>query len=108
VRLPDTSPGTLVRTLPAPLSKAAGVVVDHLRHGTFQRSMSLLVAGTSVVSGMEVAYPRGYMRLEEGEAEPWEADEQRYDWAAPQDTLSDGSGQAPAADSSPRGQAGAH
>jgi len=56
VRLPDTSPGTLVRTLPAPLSKAAGVVVDHLRHGTFQRSMSLLVAGTSVVSGMEVAY----------------------------------------------------
>jgi hypothetical protein len=54
------------------------------------------------------AYPRGYMRLEEGEAEPWEADEQRYDWAAPQDTLSDGSGQAPAADSSPRGQAGAH
>ena len=34
------------------------------------------------------AYPRGYMRLEEGEAEPWEVDEQRYDWAPPADTLS--------------------
>ena len=35
------------------------------------------------------AYPRGYMRLEEGEPEPWEVDEQRYAWAAPADTLSD-------------------
>jgi len=35
------------------------------------------------------AYPRGYMRLEEGEPEPWEVDEKRYDWAAPADTLSD-------------------
>ena len=35
------------------------------------------------------AYPRGYMRLEEGEPEPWEVDEQRYDWNAPVDTLSD-------------------
>ncbi len=26
------------------------------------------------------AYPRGYMRLEEGEPEPWEVDEQRYEW----------------------------
>ena len=34
------------------------------------------------------AYPRGYMRLEEGEPEPWEVDEQRYAWAAPADTLS--------------------
>jgi hypothetical protein len=34
------------------------------------------------------AYPRGYMRLEEGEPEPWEVDEQRYEWAAPSDTLS--------------------
>jgi hypothetical protein len=35
------------------------------------------------------AYPRGYMRLEEGEPEPWEVGEQRYEWAAPEDTLSD-------------------
>jgi len=44
------------------------------------------------------AYPRGYMRLEEGEPEPWEVEEQRYEWTAPADTLSDyeeahGSGQ---------------
>jgi hypothetical protein len=26
------------------------------------------------------AYPRGYMRLERGEPEPWEAPEQRYAW----------------------------
>lgn len=35
------------------------------------------------------AYPRGYMRLEEGEPEPWEVAEQRYEWAAPDDSLSD-------------------
>jgi hypothetical protein len=35
------------------------------------------------------AYPRGYMRLEEGEPEPWEVDEQRYQWAAPADSISD-------------------
>ncbi len=35
------------------------------------------------------AYPRAYMRLEEGEAEPWEVEERRYEWAAPIDTLSD-------------------
>lgn len=29
------------------------------------------------------AYPRGYMRLEGGEPEPWEVKEQRYAWAAP-------------------------
>jgi hypothetical protein len=29
------------------------------------------------------AYPRGYMRLENGEPEPWEVNEKRYDWAAP-------------------------
>jgi hypothetical protein len=29
------------------------------------------------------AYPRGYMRLEGGKPEPWEAEEQRYDWEAP-------------------------
>ena len=35
------------------------------------------------------AYPRGYMRLEEGKAEPWEVNEQRYEWVAPADTISD-------------------
>jgi hypothetical protein len=35
------------------------------------------------------AYPRGYMRLEDGEPEPWEVAEQRYEWNAPSDTLSD-------------------
>jgi Gluconate 2-dehydrogenase subunit 3 len=34
------------------------------------------------------AYPRGYMRLENGLPEPWEKDEQRYDWNAPVDALS--------------------
>ena len=34
------------------------------------------------------AYPRGYMRLEGGMREPWEVDEQRYEWAPPPDTLS--------------------
>ena len=33
------------------------------------------------------AYPRGYMRLEEGEPEPWEVEEQRYEWAAPDDSF---------------------
>ena len=34
------------------------------------------------------AYPRGYMRLEGGMPEPWEVEEQRYDWTPPPDTLS--------------------
>jgi hypothetical protein len=38
------------------------------------------------------AYPRGYMRLEEGEPEPWETGEQRYEWKAPADSISDASG----------------
>ena len=29
------------------------------------------------------AYPRGYMRLDEGRAEPWEVRERRYEWRAP-------------------------
>jgi hypothetical protein len=35
------------------------------------------------------AYPRGYMRLENGAREPWEVDEVRYEWEAPEGTLSD-------------------
>ena len=29
------------------------------------------------------AYPRGYMRLEHGLPEPWEVEEQRYEWTGP-------------------------
>jgi hypothetical protein len=29
------------------------------------------------------AYPRAYMRLENGQPEAWEVDEARYPWAAP-------------------------
>lgn len=35
------------------------------------------------------AYPRGYMRLENGLPEPWEVDEVRYEWSAPAGSLSD-------------------
>jgi hypothetical protein len=35
------------------------------------------------------AYPRAYTRLERGEPEPWEVEEQRYEWAAPSSTVSD-------------------
>ena len=56
------------------------------------------------------AYPRGYMRLEHGEPEPWEVDESRYEWEAPPDAVSDpkgpdiaGHGEHPA-----QGQGGTH
>jgi hypothetical protein len=35
------------------------------------------------------AYPRAYMRLERGQPEPWEVEEQRYAWEAPPGSLSD-------------------
>jgi hypothetical protein len=35
------------------------------------------------------AYPRAYVRLEQGEPEPWEVEERRYEWRAPSDALSD-------------------
>jgi len=54
------------------------------------------------------AYPRGYMRLEGGETESWEVDEQRYDWLAPDDTLSDRPQQTGGQESSHQGQAGTH
>jgi hypothetical protein len=34
------------------------------------------------------AYPRGYMRLENGLPEPWESEEARYEWNAPIDSVS--------------------
>ena len=55
------------------------------------------------------AYPRGYMRLENGLPEPWEVDEQRYAWEAPIDSVSeyDESG-APPAHASLHGHGGGH
>ena len=35
------------------------------------------------------AYPRAYTRLERGEPEPWEVEEQRYEWLAPDEAVSD-------------------
>src|SRR3954463_1399695 len=37
-------------------SRELAVVANHIREGKFQRSLSLLTAATSVVSGLEVAY----------------------------------------------------
>jgi hypothetical protein len=43
------------------------------------------------------AYPRAYMRLEGGAPEPWERDEQRYTWRAPENSVSDVSEPTPSA-----------
>lgn len=55
------------------------------------------------------AYPRGYMRLENGLPEPWEKDEVRYEWKAPADSISelDKSG-APPDHGSTHGHGGTH
>jgi hypothetical protein len=55
-------------------------------------------------------YPRGYMRLEHGEPEPWEVEEKRYEWKAPPDSLSDPTTKEIAAHSEdpPAGQGGTH
>ena len=54
--LPDTSPQALAAVLPEPLRSSAQFVLRYIQQGAFQRSMSLLVFSTSVVSGMEVGY----------------------------------------------------
>jgi hypothetical protein len=57
------------------------------------------------------AYPRGYMRLERGEPEPWEVKEKRYDWEAPPTALSDAykePGEAERFDQHMSGQEGTH
>jgi hypothetical protein len=54
--LPDTTPRALVKTLPGPVRDIAALVLDHIQHGYFQRSMALLVAGSSLVSTIEVGY----------------------------------------------------
>lgn len=56
MRLPDTSPQAMAALLPEPLRSSAERAIDYIQHGTFQRSMSLLVCGTSIVSGLEVSY----------------------------------------------------
>lgn len=54
--LPDTSPHALLEYLPAPMSAPAELALRHIERGCFQRSMSLLVAGSSLVSALEVGY----------------------------------------------------
>lgn len=52
------------------------------------------------------SYPRGYMRLERGEPEPWEAAERRYAWRAPSTSFSGAFtplAQAPASNPKPGG-----
>ncbi|HEX6496552.1 MAG TPA: hypothetical protein VF018_13765 [Acidobacteriaceae bacterium] len=52
----DTSPYALARAMPGALRRPAIAAIDRIQQGAFQRSMSLLVAGTSVITGLEVAY----------------------------------------------------
>jgi hypothetical protein len=54
------------------------------------------------------AYPRGYMRLENGEPEPWEVDERRYEWEAPKESLSDRYGDVAGSGEPAPGQGGTH
>ncbi len=54
------------------------------------------------------AYPRAYMRLENGQPEPWEVEEQRYEWSAPADSISDRYEETGAGETSHHGQAGTH
>lgn len=55
------------------------------------------------------AYPRGYMRLEEGEPEPWEVEERRYEWEAPAGTITDNAEEAAIGEHATHpGQAGTH
>jgi hypothetical protein len=55
------------------------------------------------------AYPRGYMRLENGLPEPWEKDEKRYEWNTPAESVSSiDTEQAPAPHTSLHGHGGSH
>lgn len=54
--LTDTSPRALVKSVPKPLRGFAEAALDHIQSGCFQRSMALLVAGSSLVSTIEVGY----------------------------------------------------
>lgn len=44
------------RTMPKPLGNATSEILEHIRQGCFQRSLSLIVAATSIASGLEVTY----------------------------------------------------
>ena len=52
----DTSPRAVVKLVPSPLRDPAEAVLRHIQHGTFQRSLAFLVAGSSAVSALEVGY----------------------------------------------------
>ncbi len=54
------------------------------------------------------AYPRAYMRLENGLPEPWEVDEERYEWNATVDSISELEEHAPPAHGSTHGHGGTH
>lgn len=55
------------------------------------------------------AYPRAYTRLEGGQPEPWEVDEQRYEWRAPPNSISDRYGETGAgSQTTHHGQGGTH
>lgn len=54
--LPDALERIANRNLPAPLSAVVTTALEHLREGCFQRSLCLVVATTSVASGLEVGY----------------------------------------------------
>ena len=47
---------TAQKNLPSPLGDGIAQVIERVRYGCFQRSLSLLVATTSVASGLEVGY----------------------------------------------------
>lgn len=44
------------RALPAPAADVLSTALEHIRKGCFQRSLCLVVAATSVASGLEVGY----------------------------------------------------
>lgn len=52
----DTSPRAMLHMIPEPLRLPFATVLRHIQHGTFQRTLSLMVAGSSAVSAMEVGY----------------------------------------------------
>jgi hypothetical protein len=54
--LPNAIERRAEHDLPAPLSAVATSALEHLREGCFQRSLCLVVAATSVASGLEVGY----------------------------------------------------
>jgi hypothetical protein len=54
--LSDTSPRALAKSLPKVARGPAERALDYIQHGCFQRSMALMVAGSSLVSTLEVGY----------------------------------------------------